>query len=150
MTDVFEYFEQLGEEPTATFGCRNPPEIVGPIKPRNVQYGVNYGNFTPLRTHPSLFLNFNKYRPDLPPWRNVVEVVLASQTEDGVFEATFIDTDHLATSTTGDLKTVNLVADTVAEGVEPAAIIERREVAKKRDMLDVRDSSAFKVTEELQ
>lgn len=147
--ELQDYFEKLGDEPTVTFGCRNPPEIVGPLRPRNVQYGVNYGNFTPLRTHPSLFLNFNKYRPDLPPWRNVVEVVLASHTDSGeVFEATFIDTDHLATSITGDLKTVNLVTNTVAEGVEAAAIIERSEVAKQRDMRH--DSNEFRVTEELQ
>jgi hypothetical protein len=147
--ELRDYYKRLGREPTVTFGCANPPEIVGPVKPREVQYGVNYGNFTPLRTHPSLFLNFNKYRPDLPPWHNVVEAVLASKTDDGVFEATFIDTDHLATSTTGDLKTVNLVADTVAEGVESAAIIERSEVAEKRNMRGVRGSNEFRVTEDL-
>lgn len=154
--DLQQTFERLGGEPTATFGCVNPPEIVGPLKPRSVQYGITYGNDDQGdvflgRPFPTVWLNFNKYRPDLPPWRSVVEFVLASQDDGGnVFEAMFIDTSAAGTDITGDLKTVNVLADSIAHGVDAAAVIDRDEVAEKRDMgTGVADGSTFKVTEEL-
>lgn len=148
-----DLYQQLGSEPTVTFGCVDPPEIVGPLKPSSVQYGVTFRNdrdvgpdmFLSASQSPTVWFNFNKYRPDLPPWHSVVEFVIAS-TDTMV---TFIDVEAVGTDITGDLKTVNVVADEVYEGTEQAAIIEEYEVAKQRDMRGTRDSS-FEVTEKLE
>lgn len=149
---------QLGRDNvTATFGSAPPPEIVGPLNPESVYYGKAFGydereeRVTTEFALPLLFFEFNKYRSDLPPWDNVREVVLASYDDTGdVVEYTFVETFHRATQVTGDLKTVSLTADGPYEGVG-GAIIERDEVAEKRDMEtgNLRDGSSFKVNEEL-
>lgn len=117
-----ELFEQLGSDVTATFGF-GPPRETTQANPRSVQYGITFGTSdgdvltqTPL---PTAYLNFNKYRPDLPPWRKITEFVLANDT----LSVSFIGVNNCTTTTTGDLKTVTLVAADARIGVEETAII---------------------------
>lgn len=152
--DYTDLMEQFGtKDVTATFGIAPPAEIVGPLKPKAIHYGIAYGSdpdtgdvFTNY-TVPLLFFEFNKYRPDLPPWRNVKEIVLAALDDDGgVTEASFIEPHYRATKTTGALKTVEVSAEGPGEFRDDLAIIDRSEVAKQRDLdSGVKDGSEFRV-----
>mgnify|MGYP007116981582 CR=1 FL=1 len=121
--------ESLGTQPTLTFGCEPPKEIIGPIKPRSVQYGVQH---TPsqygTRIDTVLFTNFNKYRSDLPPWQNLTEIVAANQHNGNRYYATLREIKQCSISITGDLKTVTIVAKTVVGGLEQLSIIDRRKM----------------------
>jgi hypothetical protein len=148
-----EVIQRIGrDDVTATFGCAPPEEIVGPLKPEGVYYGQAFGydedieEFVLHHPIPLITFTFNKYRPDLPPWEQVREFVLASQDDGGVVEATFIDPSLRGVNTTGPLKTVELHAEGPGEGVE-GAIVTRDAVAEKRGMTrgNVRDGSEFRV-----
>lgn len=155
-----EAFSKLTSSPTVTFGIaskQHPAEIVGPMNPRSVHYGVTYASdpntdATLINSaFPTVFIDFNKYRPDLPPWQAVREIVLADRDFGDVIEYTLVNTQHRTTDTTGNLKTVSLSADGVWDGVD-GGIIEKDEVAEQRGMgtgSDLRDSQSFKVNEEL-
>lgn len=142
-------FRELGDHPTATFGIASyGGEVVGPLNPESVDYGT-VSDASLASTRPLVHLHFNKYRPDLPPWRDVVEFVLATRTDDGqVLEGLFIDTSLHDIRITGDLKTVDLVADTILDGVENAAVIDRSDGVQQRD--EGTSADEFKVTEQLQ
>lgn len=152
-----DVIERIGrDDVTATFGVAPPGEIVGPLRPRSVYYGLAFGyderneQFVTGDPIPLITFNFNKYRPDLPPWGQVREFVLAGLDGTDVVEATFIEPGLRSITTTGDLKTVTLTAEGPAGGVD-GAIIERDEVAEKRGMNtgNLRDAQSFKVNEEL-
>lgn len=143
--DYHATIRDLGsEDVTATFGIAPPQEIVGPLNPLKVHYGVAYGT-DPERdlvmtgyTVPLLHFDFNKYRPDLPPWHQVHEIVLASYRDDGSqVVAHFIQPDLYGIRTTGDLKTVTLAAEGPGSGVEGLAIIDRDGVEDKRARMGV-------------
>ena len=121
--DYYTVYEQLGSEPTVAFGCTPPDETVGPIQPTSVQYGIRYE----VSNCPLVHLNFNKYRNNLPPWRNVVEMVAASEDDGGVYEATWLGVTHVETKITGDLKTVTLVAKHLINSFD-VGVIERDKV----------------------
>lgn len=149
-------YERLGNEPTATFGVvtteilDNTEEIVGPLRPRTTYYGHVW---TPGRVKPLVFLNFNKYRSDLPPWDNVTEFVLAAEDDGEVAEYTFNGlVEPQGINITGDLKTVSLACEYVWTGVERCDTIDRQQVAReavaeKRGITtgNVRDGSEFRV-----
>jgi hypothetical protein len=165
-----EAFERLGSDVTATFGCQIADgiagvesEIVGPLNPRSVYYGTVWRNesasshpLTRAATHgarrreypasPLVFFNFNKYRPDLPPWGNVSEFVLAAQDDGDVYEVTFEGAvEPQGVAVTGDLKTVSLASVYAHEGVETETFT-RSDVAEKRDMGgNVCDGGEFRV-----
>jgi hypothetical protein len=141
MADIVDnetVFERLGRTPTVTFGVRthewldSTEEIVGPLNPKHVQYGTAW---TGTHSKPTVFLNFNKYRSDLPPWDNVEEFVLAAHDDDGeVVEYAFEGlVHHLGTKVTGDLKTVNIAAMYCWDDFELLDIIDRESVAAKRE-----------------
>jgi hypothetical protein len=138
IVDNRDAFERLGREPTVTFGVvthellENDEEIVGPLNPKHVQYGTAW---TGTHSKPTVFLNFNKYRSDLPPWDNVEEFVLAARDDDGeVVEYAFKGlVHHLGTKVTGDLKTVNIAAMYCWNSLEHLDIIDRKSVAAKRE-----------------
>lgn len=145
--------ERIGrDDVTVTFGVAPPGEIVGPLRPRSVYYGQafgydeRHGEFITQNPIPTVTFSFNKYRSDLPPWRQVHEFVLASRHEGDVVEVTFFESSLRGIDITGDLKTVTLNAEGPIEGVD-CAIIERDEVAEKRGMGS--DTQSFKVNEEL-
>lgn len=144
--------ERLGSDDiTATFGIAPPAEIVGPMNPENVYYGVAYGSddgsvMTSYRI-PLIFFEFNKYRPDLPPWNKVKEFVLATEDGGEIIEYTFVESHFRTTTTTGRMKTVHLSAEGPMEGVE-GIIVKRDEVAEKRG-IETTDSQQYKVNEEL-
>jgi len=144
-----EAFERLGSDVTATFGCQYgcgiDNEIVGPLNPRSVYYGTVWRNEYPAS--PLVFFNFNKYRPDLPPWGNVSEFVLAAQDDGDVYEVTFEGAvEPQGVQVTGDLKTVSLASVYALEGVQTETFA-RSDVAEKRDMSgsNVRDGDEFRV-----
>lgn len=125
----------LGDEPTVTFGIRPLPngvgegEVVGPLKPQLVQYGRKA---TKHGSSPLVFFNFNKYRPDLPPWHDVDEFVMANVVDGQTMEYTF----HGAVAvegvhTSGRLKTVTMSASDVSEGV--VAEVASRDAVRGRD-----------------
>jgi hypothetical protein len=156
MEDYRTAIQHLGRDNiTATFGVAPPAEIVQ-LNPRSVYYGQVFGydesagRVAPEYAIPLIMFEFNKYRPDLPPWENVREFVLAAMDDGEVVEYTFIEPHHRSTAVTGGIKTVSLTAEGPSEGVD-GAIIERAEVAEKRDMTEsnLRDTSEFKVNEEL-
>jgi hypothetical protein len=73
--DYHQTIRALGPtDVSATFGCAPPQEVVGPLVPKSIHYGVAYpsdpdnGEVLINRTVPLLHFDFNKYRPDLPPW----------------------------------------------------------------------------------
>lgn len=147
--DYHTTIRQLGsDDVTATFGVAPPHEIVGPLKPRSVHYGVAYGT-DPERDMvmtdfaiPLLHFDFNKYRPDLPPWDNVREISLASFVESGepasgTIIASFIEPDLYGIRTTGDLKTVTLAAEGPMHGLDDLVIIDRAGVEERRERLGV-------------
>lgn len=147
-----EAFERLGSDVTATFGCQIADgiagvesEIVGPLNPRSVYYGTVWRNEYPAS--PLVFFNFNKYRPDLPPWGNVSEFVLAAEDDGDVAEVTFEGAvEPQGVAVTGDLKTVSLASVYALEGVQTETF-DRSDVAEKRDMSggNVRDGDEFHV-----
>lgn len=121
--DYKETIEQLGrDDVTATFGIVAGHENYETLqrKPESIYYGVAYGTdedgtvLTQYRI-PLLTFAFNKYDGTLPPWRNVMEIVLASEDSDGVTEAAFIDPTYRGTHVTGDLKTVEVSAEGPSE-----------------------------------
>jgi len=122
------------DDVSVTFGLSNPIEIVGPLKPKSVYYGKVFGYDKSAgqvhmgRAWPMIMFSFNKYRSDLPPWESVREMVLASMNNGHSIEASFIETNVRSIDTTGDLKTVEIVAEGPSEGVD-CAIIEKDEVA---------------------
>lgn len=152
-----EAMARLGRDSvTATFGVGPPAEIVGPLNPKAVYYGKCFGyderdeRVTTEYAIPLLFLEFNKYRSDLPPWQNLEEVVLATYDDNGdVVEYTFHDAFHRATQVTGDVKTVSVSAEGPSEGVD-GLVVERDEVAEKRGMRDIDSAASFKVREDLE
>lgn len=148
MTDLERIYGTLSSEPTVAFGVASAEtvtEVVGPMKPRGAHYGLTYASDPETKEtltnarFPTVWFDWNKYRPDLPPWRNVREFVLADEHEGEVVEYTWVNTQHRTTATTGDLKSVSLSADGIYEGVD-GAIIERDDVTEDRD---------YRVTEEL-
>jgi hypothetical protein len=146
-------FEVLGNEPTATFGVvthegiDTVSEIVGPLKPRAVYYGHIW---TETGVKPLVFLNFNKYRSDLPPWRDVNEFVLAAEDDGRAAEFAFRGlVTQQGIDITGDLKTVSLACEYVWNGIEQCSVVDRREVAEKRGLTNVQSGTEFKVTEDL-
>lgn len=148
-----EVIQRIGrDDVTATFGCAPPEEIVGPLKPEAVYYGQAFGydenesRVAPEYNIPLIMFEFNKYRPDLPPWGNVREFVLASLYDGQVEEYTFIEPHHRSTAVTGPLKTVSVTAERPAEGVE-GVIVTREAVAEKRGITtgNFRDGSEFRV-----
>lgn len=143
-----DLWEGLGKQPTATFGVTRATdgEVVGPMQPRDVQYGATstYNGKNVLRqTRHLVNMNFNKYRPDLPPWQSVAEFFLAS--EDA--HALFIDVEPHDVLISGNLKTVQLVADAVREGESDGAIISTEDVVRDGAQ---RSSQDHKVTEVLE
>jgi len=126
-------YEALGNGPTAAFGVvaggiDMTAEVVGPLKPRHVYYGHVW---TESGLRPRVFFNFNKYRSDLPPWRDVTEFVLASQVDGEVREYSFTDlVSEQGVQITGDLKTVSLSCEYVYDGIEQCDTISREEVAQ--------------------
>ena len=150
-------FERLGGDVTATFGCKIADgiagldtEIVGPLNPRSVYYGTVWRDEYPAS--PLVFFNFNKYRPDLPPWGNVSEFVLAAEDDGDVYEVTFEGAvEPQGVQVTGDLKTVSLASVYALEGVQTETF-DRSDVAEKRDMTtsNVRDGGEFRVDEVLE
>jgi len=122
--DYTQLRESVGTNPSLTFGCSPPDEIVGPIKPQSVQYGVT--NTTMFEYGSSaLFMNFNKYRRDLPPWQHVREIVVANERNGNKYYATLRDIEHCSVQITGDLKTITLAAKTIVGGLEQLSIIDR-------------------------
>lgn len=133
--DVDDIFEEIGREPTVTFGLstiegiNDATEVVGPLKPKHVQHGHLQ---TKTHTKPLVFFNFNKYRSDLPPWRDVWEFVLAGQTDEGPSLYTFEGlVQPRGTQITADLKTVTLSAMYAWEGVEQCDIIDKHDVVTR-------------------
>lgn len=130
---------------TATFGCAPPQEVVGPIKPKAIHYGVAYpsdpdnGNVLTNRAIPLLHMDFNKYRPDLPPWRNVREIVLASRVEgkSKPIVASFIDPSTYGIQTTANLKTVTIAAEGPSSGTGINEIVTEEAVMEHRERLGV-------------
>lgn len=144
----FRYaFRKLSSEPTITFGvmsCGNA-EIVGPMNPKSVHYGILYGSDPDTKQtmlkhdFPLVHLDWNKYRSDLPPWDGVVEFVLADNHRGEVVEYTLPNVSVQSVATTGNLKTVTLSADGIWSGVD-GTIIDRDEVAEEPS------SQSFKVS----
>lgn len=102
----------VGTEPTATFGCKPPEEVVGPLRPKSVQYG-RYGR-GPTMVH----IHVNKYRPDLPPWYTLQEMVLVGAVKGTANAMTFDVRERIKTEITGALKTVTLSIRDVTRGVD--------------------------------
>lgn len=120
--------KSVGTQPTLTFGCTSPNEIIGPLKPRSIQYGVQhrpvgYRYGTEMDT--ALFINFDAHRTDLPPWERVREIVAANQRDGKQYYVSLHDIGQCTTRVTGDLKTVTVVAETVVGGLERLSIIDR-------------------------
>ena len=133
---TYEVIDELGSKPTLTkptltFGVEPPKEIVGPLNPKMVQYGVSYDReygapiLTPM---PTIYCNFNKFRSDLPPWNTLSEVVLASKVDGGVLEAVLSETEVSEIQITADLKTVTIVGQSLDVGLDNADVVERDRV----------------------
>lgn len=144
--------EDIGREPTCTFGVRRATdsEVVGPIKPKNVQYGfwvpvstvTADGSVTPM---PLLTLNFNKYHSSLPNWHGVIEVFLASETGHAmtkVYRA-------LDVAISGKLKTVQLGLSAVFRGECDGDIISCSDVREEPHSAS-QSKSDFRVDEVLE
>jgi len=131
--DYRQLKQSVGTEPTLLFGCSPPDETIGPIKPKSIQYGVQHtpvGYRLGTKMEAALFLNFNTYRTDLPPWEKVREIVLANETDGQKYCATLTDIGDCSMATTGDLKTVSVVAGTIVGGLEQLSIIDRSNVGR--------------------
>jgi len=129
--DTYELYDTLGADPTLTFGVGPPKEIVGPLNPRNVQYGINWDDIASPQSgaHPLVHCNFNKYRSDLPPWNTLKEVVIAATVDGGgVLEAVVSETEVSEIQITGDLKTVTIAGTSIDVGLDNASIVERNRV----------------------
>lgn len=108
------------------------PETVGPISPDSVYYGTCFGydddrGQVYSQPFPMVTLAFNKYRSDLPPWENLIDVTLASYHDGEDVFWTLQNADHRATNVTGKLKTVDVIADDIAQGVD-GMITEKEEL----------------------
>lgn len=126
-------FSNLSSEPTLTFGCRGG-EIVGPLNPHAVHYGTVFGADPETREtliqhpFPMLHIAFNKYRPDLPPWDDVVEIVVADTTDGGsIVEYILTEIDLYSVSTIGKAKMVTVSAGGIGSG-SSGAVIDKRAV----------------------
>lgn len=144
MIAVEDTLHKLTDDATLTFGIEAlyGTEIVGPMKPRSVHFGKVFGSdsesgsFTEgnqlLATFPLIHMDWNKYRPDLPPWNEVEEFVIADTYEGDVVEYVWVDTNTMGIATTGDLKTVSMHAASIHEGNE-GYILDSESVREHRE-----------------
>jgi len=126
---LYELYNTLGSHPTLTFGVEPPQEIVGPLNPKSVQYGIsNTDDLLQSKSRPIVHCNFNKYRSDLPPWNTLSEVVIASTVDGGVLEVVISESEVSTTKITGDLKSVSIVGESMDVGLDNASVVERERV----------------------
>lgn len=145
-----------GDETHVAFGVTRATdgEVVGPMVPKAVQFGtwssvssiaVQPGPIDgwTIDARPMLTLNFNKYRPDLPPWQQTVEIALATREDSALgFVAT-----HLGEAISGRLKTVHMGLSGVSWGLDDGNIISRDDIYERRNRSS---TDSFRVDEVLE